>query len=75
MISRLMLSLKKVSRVRGSGWTSDSLSRTHARTVTQIEFEPPPTDPHESRGTTSHELELSTFSERQDEERISEGAV
>jgi len=77
MISRLMLSLKKASRVRENGWTSDSLSGTHVRTVTQMEFERPPIGPQQdsNRGTASDELELSTFSECEIKGRSSEGAV
>ena len=59
MISRLMLSLKKTSRARESGWTSDALSRIHPRIVTQIAFEDSPADPEDSGGTTSDEIALS----------------
>jgi len=70
-----MLSLKKAARVKEGGWTSDVLSGTHARTVTQMEFERPPIGPQDSYGTTSDELELSTFSGRQVKERSSEEAI
>jgi len=56
MISRLMLSLKKASRSKGRGWTADALSRTYAKTDTQIEFRDPPEG---SNGTTSDEVVLS----------------
>ena len=71
-----MLSLKKASRARENGWTSDSLSGTHVRTITQMEFERPPIGPQDShRGTASDELEFSTFSECEVKGRSSEGAV
>lgn len=50
MISRLMLSLKKASKVGGSGWTSNALSRTHPRTITQVAFRVPPTGPEDTYG-------------------------
>jgi len=72
MISRLMLSLKKASRGRESGWTSNTLSRTHARTITQIAFGDPPTGLEASGGPTSDEADLS---DRQVGRRSGEGAV
>jgi hypothetical protein len=75
MISRLMMSLKKASRARESGWSPDALSRTHVRTFTQMEFERPQIGPQGSCGTTSDELELSTFSELEVKGRSSEGVV
>jgi len=59
MISRLMLSLKKASRSKGSGWTSDALSRTHVKVDSRIEFGDPP----EGSGvTTSDKVALSDLS-------------
>ena len=69
MISRLMLSLKKASRSKGSGWTSDALSRTHFKTDTRIEFGDPPEG---GGGTTSGEVALSDLSTRQDRGRNDE---
>ena len=63
MISRLMLSLKKASRVRENGWTSNALSRTHPRTITQIAFRVRPDGPDDSGGTTSEEVALSDLSD------------
>ena len=56
MISRLMLSLKKTSKSEGNGWTSDTLSGTHHKVDTWIEFGGPAED---SGGTTSDEVALS----------------
>jgi len=70
MISRLMLSLKKASRAKEIGWTSDALSRTHDRTVTQIEFGGLPKGPEYTGGTTSDEVVLSDLSDR----RVSGGS-
>jgi len=64
MISRLMLSLKKASRLGGSGWTSNALSRTHPRTISRIEFGGPPTDPEDSGDTTSDEVAPSDLRNR-----------
>jgi len=64
MISRLMLSLKKASRVGENGWTSNALSGTHARTITQIAFRDPPVGPEDSGSTTSDEVALSDLSDR-----------
>lgn len=41
MISRLILSLKKASSVSEKGRIADTLSRTHAMTLTQIAFGDP----------------------------------
>jgi len=71
MISRLMLSLKKASRAKEIGWTSDALSRTHARTVTQIEFGDPANGPEDTGGTTSDEVALSDLRNR----RVSGGTA
>jgi len=65
MISRLMLSLKKASKSKGSGWTSDVLSRTHVKTIAQMEFGRPPVGPEDGGGTTSDEVALSDLSDRQ----------
>ena len=54
MISRMMLSLKKASRTRESGWTHDALSRTHPRMVAPIEFGDPPAGLEESGGIMSN---------------------
>jgi len=64
MISRLMLSLKKASRVRENGWTSNALSRTHPRAITPIVFRAHPDDPDDSGGTTSEGVALSDLSGR-----------
>jgi len=63
MISRLMLSLKKASKVGENGWTTDALARTHPRTITQIAFREPLDGPQDSGGTISDEVELSDFSD------------
>ena len=55
MISRMMLSLKKASRVKESGWTTDALSGTYARALTPLNFGRPSIDPRESDGTISSE--------------------
>jgi len=62
MISRLMLSLRKASKVRENGWTSNALSRTHPKMITQIVFGVPPNGPDDSGGTTSEEVALSDLS-------------
>ena len=54
MISRMMLSLKKASRTRESGWTYDALSRTHPRMVTSIAFGDPPAGLEDSGSITSN---------------------
>ena len=59
MISRLMLSLKKASKVGESAWTSNALSGTRARTITQMAFWTPPIGPEDSDGTTPEEVTLS----------------
>jgi len=65
MISRLMLSLKKASRVGESGWTSNALSRTHTKTITQIAFRTHKTGPEDGGGAVSEEVELSDLSDGQ----------
>ena len=75
MISRLMLSLKKASRVGISGWTFDALSKTHVRTATQMEFARPLNGPQDGGGTTSDEVALSTLSYKQVTGGGSEGSV
>ena len=64
MISRLMLSLKKASRVREGGWTSNALSGVHVRTITQIAFRGSPNGPEHSSDTTPDEVALSDLSGR-----------
>jgi len=60
MISRLMLSLKKASTVGESGWTTNTLSRTHPGVITQIVFGCcPPSGPESGTGTTFDEVALS----------------
>ena len=59
-----MLSLKKASRARESGWTSDALSRTHPRIVTPIEFAGHRNRPEDGGRTTFDEVELSDLSDR-----------
>ena len=63
MISRLMLSLKKASTVRESGWTSDALSRTHPRVTTPIAFGGRRNCPEDGGRTTFDEVELSDLSD------------
>jgi len=75
MISRLMLSLKKASKVGTSGWTSDALARTHPRTITQIAFKGPPTGPEDSGGAVFEEVELSDVSGGRVGERSGEGTA
>jgi hypothetical protein len=75
MISRLMLSLKKASSVKVIGWTSDALSRTHIRNVTQMEFERPSNGLGDGGGTRSDEVALSDISDRQTRGRSGEGTV
>jgi len=72
MISRLMLSLKKVSSARESGWTSDALLRTDPRIITQIKFRDPSNGREGSGGTTSDEVELFDLSDRQVRRRSGE---
>ena len=55
MISRLMLSLKKASRDKESGWTSNALSGAHGRTYTHMEFGLPSKGPEDSVDTRSDE--------------------
>ena len=65
MVSRLMLSLKKASRARENGWTSNALSRTVAGTITQIAFRDPPVGPEDSSSSTSDESLHSDLSDGQ----------
>ena len=67
MISRLMLSLKKSSRDREGGWTSNALSRTRPRIITRIAFRDPPTGPEDSDVIASDEVALSVLSGRSGE--------
>lgn len=69
MISRLMLSLKKASRAKESGWTSDALSGVYVKTLTQIDFGDAP---NSSGGTTSDEVALSDPSDEGSGERSCE---
>ena len=48
MVSRMMLSLKKASRGKESGWTTDALSMP-------LDFERPSIDPQESDSTAASE--------------------
>jgi len=64
MISRLILSLKKASKVGESGWTSNALSGTHSRTITQIAFRGPLSGPEDSDGAVSEEMVLSELGDR-----------
>jgi hypothetical protein len=75
MISRLMLSLKKASSAKVIGWTSDVLSRTHVRTITQMEFGRPSNDPEDGGGTMSDEVALSDLGDRGVRGRSGGGAV
>jgi len=75
MISRLMLSLKKASRNRESGWTSNALSGAHARTDTHLVFVLPSKGPEDSVGTGSDEVPLSDLYHSQGEERNNEDNV
>jgi len=75
MISRLMLSLKKASRSRESGWTSDALSRTHPKASMQIEFERPPSGTESGGGTASEEVALTEIGDGQVNGRNGEGTV
>jgi len=62
MISRLMLSLKKASKARESGWTSNTLSGTHPRIATKIAFRNPPIGPEDGGSTTLGEVALADLS-------------
>ena len=53
-----MLSLKKGSRVEGNGWTSDALSRTHPRVITQMAFGAPPIGLEDSDNTMPDEWDF-----------------
>jgi len=79
MVSRMMLSLKKASRVEVRGWTTDALSRTYPGTLTPIEFERPSINPQESDGTatTSAGVVLSDFGDSHlvERSRADEGIV
>ena len=63
MVSRLMISLKKAAKAGENGWTSNALSRTHVRTVTEIAFRPPPTGLEGSSGAVSEEVVLADLSD------------
>jgi len=67
-----MLSLKKASKVGEGGWTSDTLSRAHPRTISQIAFAPP-IGPEDSNGTAPDDVTLPDLSDRQIGGRSGEG--
>jgi hypothetical protein len=73
LISRLMLSLKKASRDKNSGWTSDALSRV--RTCTQMEFVPPSDGTEDGVATRSDELAPSDPGNTQAREKSEEEKV
>lgn len=75
MISRLMISLKKASRDKEGGWTSHALSRTHVKTITQMEFGEHSNSPEDFSGTISEEVALSDFRDRQVGRGGDEGTV
>lgn len=68
-----MFSLEKASRVTENRWTSNALSRTHPRTITQIAFRDPPIGPEDSGDTTPDEVALGDLSDRQIGGRSDEG--
>jgi hypothetical protein len=73
MISRLMISLKKASRNSERGWTSEALSRAHARTGTEMEFGPPSDGPEDGVGIRTEEVtapDLNEDKEKSDEENV-----
>lgn len=69
MISRLMLSLKKASRVKEGGWTTDALSGAHGRSITQMEFGRPSINPQDS-GDTATTFEEVALSDLGDSNRV-----
>ena len=71
MISRLMLSLKKASRVKVTGWTTDALSRAHGGSITQMSFRRPSINPQESDGTTTIAFEEVALFDIGDSNRVS----
>ena len=75
MISRLMLSLKKASRDKESGWTSNALSGAHGRTYTHMEFGLPSKGPEDSVDTRSDEVSLSDLGHGQGREKNNEDGV
>jgi len=72
MISRLMLSLKRASRDKESGWTSDALSGAQVKTGTHMEFAPPPEGSEEGVGTGSGEVSLADLDNSQENEKTGE---
>ena len=75
MISRLMISLKKASKTKKGGWTSDALSRTHAKSITRMEFGEHSSGPGDGTGTASDEVALSDFDGKQVGGSTGEGTV
>lgn len=75
MVSRLMLSLKKASRDKKSGWTSDALSRAHIPTGTRMEFGLPSNCVEDSIVTTFDEAALSDLGHSQAGEKNVEEKV
>ena len=75
MISRLMLSLKKASRDKNSGWTFDALSGVHIRTSTQMEFVRPSGGVEDSVTTTSDVMVPSDFGNTTDREKSEDEKV
>lgn len=70
MISRLMLSLKKASKVEENGWTSNALSGAQFRVTTRLVFaEPPSIGPGDTTGTTLDEVAPSDLDCNQRKER------
>ena len=72
MISRLMLSLKKASRGRVVGWTSNALSGSNVRTCTRMEFVSPSNGIEDSVVMTSNGAVLSDLSYIQTSTQIRE---
>jgi len=73
MISRLMLSLKKASKMGESGWRTNTLSRAHPGMITQIAFRcSPPSGLEDGAGTIFDEVELSDLGDGQARGRSSE---
>jgi len=60
MVSRLILSFRKVSTVGESGWTTNTLSRRHPGIITQIVSRcSPQSGPEDAASTTFDEAVLS----------------
>lgn len=75
MISRLMLSLKKASRDKNAGWTTDALSEAYGRTGSHMEFITPSNGIEDEVATTSYEVELPDFSHDRVREKSKEEKV